>query len=93
VGSDRCLDLGLLQDLGGGTAFNSPQSAQVGKRDNRGCLASEVDYLVGLGRILGTGGLDGHTVTVPAWDTRAGTIELAIPKLRQGAYCHGALPD
>jgi putative transposase len=21
------------------------------------------------------------------WDTRAGTIELAIPKLRQGSYC------
>jgi putative transposase len=22
-----------------------------------------------------------------AWDTRAGTIELALPKLREGSYC------
>jgi putative transposase len=52
-------------------------------------MAEEADAICGAGygersdeRVNRRNGYRGR-----AWDTRAGTIELALPKLREGSYC------
>jgi len=51
VRSESCLYLGVLQELGRGTAFSRPQPPQLRERDEGGSLAAQVDHLIGLVRV------------------------------------------